>query len=328
MQRLRNIDIFTDITYRVSLGFCFIFVALLFTGFHNQLNFNFIGHENYLSHNYGKPFVSRALTSWIGQSIKSNTDYTSEEIVYFLEFIGYFFVFVSYYLYSKLYGTKEFALISTVFLMLLIPWFAYLPRYMPLYFLYDTYAILFCIVLLYALQTQSFITFCLVVMIATLNRETSLIFIFAYFLIHWKYGVRFIVFKRVFILLFLWAGIKLILNYVFINKSGVTYQDQVWSNLSFFTSTMYEIQNPSFFEGYYRIAFLIFPLILVSPFFIESNRRMLPLRLRRILPVGWVVLLIYLYTANIYEYRIFTEFLPLFSLPLMIIIRKRLLIRI
>ncbi|TGK78428.1 hypothetical protein EHQ24_17925 [Leptospira noumeaensis] len=268
--------------------------------------------------------MSRALTSWVGQFIKSKTDYTAEEIVYFLEFIGYFFVFVFYYRYSKLYGTKEFALISTLFFILLIPWFSYLPRYMPLYFLYDTYSILFCVLLLYSIQTQSYSVFCILIFLATLNRETSLIFIFCYFLVHWKFTEKKSLFPKVFFLMFIWSGTKLFLHYLFMDKVGLVYQDQYVSNISFFTSAMYEIQNPSFFEAYYRVAFLFFPLFLIFPLFFKSNLAKLPFRLRRMLPVGWLVLLIYLYTANIYEYRIFTEFLPLYSLPLALIIRKRL----
>lgn len=327
LQTIKNIRI-GDFVFRLGLVFGFVLVALLFTGLHNQLNFNFIGHDHYLSHDYGKPFVSRALTSWIGNFIKAKTDYTAEEIVYFLEFIGYFLIFLSYYQYSKLYGTREFALVSTVFLMLVIPWFSFLPRYMALYFLYDTYAILFCILLLFSLQTQSFLVFASVVTIATLNRETSLIFIVCYFLVHWRFSSRWKLFIKIGFLISLWAGVKLFLNYLFADKSGAVYQDQYWSNLNFFTSTMYEIQNPSFFEGYYRVAFLAFPFLLLSPLFFISNIRILPLRLRRMLPVGWLVLIIYLYTANIYEYRIFAEFLPLYTLPLMIILKNRILLKL
>ncbi|MCW7471369.1 hypothetical protein [Leptospira kanakyensis] len=313
-----------ELFFTLWLAFAFAIIAILFTGLHNQLNFNFIGHEKFLAQDFGKPFVSRALTSWVGKIIKAKTDYTAEEIVYFLEFIGYFFVFVSYYRYSKLYGTKEFALISTLFFMLLIPWFSYLPRYMPLYFLYDTYSILFCILLLYSVQTQSYIFFCFLIFVATLNRETSLIFIICYFLIHWKFAEKRNLFFKVIFLMFIWSGTKLFLNYLFIDKVGLVYQDQYVSNINFFTSTMYEIQNPSFFEAYYRIAFLCFPLFLIVPFLFKNNLAILPFRLRRMLPVGWLVLLVYLYTANIYEYRIFTEFLPLYSLPLALIIKKRL----
>ncbi|TGL37126.1 hypothetical protein [Leptospira perdikensis] len=327
MLQIKNLHI-RDFIFKIGLILGFVAIALLFTGLHNQLNFNFIGHDNFLSHDYGKPFVSRALTSWIGQYIKGKTDYTSEEIVYFLEFVGHFSIFFSYYLYSKLYGSKEFALVSTVFLMLLIPWFLFLPRYMPLYFLYDTYSILFCILLLFSLQTQSFVTFAFLIAIATLNRETSLIFIVCYFLVHWKFGSRWKLLLKTSFLLGLWFGIKLSLNFLFADKSGAVYQDQYWSNLSFFTSTMYEIQNPSFFEGYYRLAFLIFPFLLLSPFYFRNNIKILPIRLRRMLPVGWLVLIVYLYTANIYEYRIFAEFLPLYSLPLMIILKNRILLNL
>ncbi|PJZ45489.1 hypothetical protein CH361_10710 [Leptospira brenneri] len=304
----------------------FILAALLFTGLHNQLNYNFIGHENYLSHNYGKPFVSRAFTSWIGQYINIKTDYTAEEIVYFLEFIGYFSIFLSYFQYSKLYGTKEFALASTVFLMLLIPWFSFLPRYMPLYFLYDTYSILFCILLLYSMQTRSYIFFAILLTVATLNRETSIIFIVCYFLVHWKFASKWKLFLKIGFLLVLWGGIKVFLNLFFAEKIGDVYQDQYWSNFKFLTSTMYEIQNPSFFELYYRTAYLMFPILLVSPLFFKRNISILPLRIRKTLPVGWLLLVIYFYTANIYEYRIFTEFLPLYSLPLMIVLKKRLIL--
>lgn len=117
----------------------FLIISILFTGLHHQLNFNFIGHENFVNQNFSQPFVSRALTSWFAKLITTIFNYTPEESVYVLELIAFFLTFEIFYRTSASIKGKQFGIFSSGLLILTIPWFAFLPRYMPLYFLYDTY---------------------------------------------------------------------------------------------------------------------------------------------------------------------------------------------
>lgn|GEM_PF-5954947 len=295
-------------------------ISILFTGFHHQLNFNFIGHENFVNQNFSQPFVSRAFTSWVAKSLTIVFHFTPEEAVYLLELVAFFLVFEIFYKVGVCNKGKQFGIIATGLLILTIPWFAFLPRYMPLYFLYDTYALLANVIFLYFLQKGRFLPFALFFSFATFNRETSLIFVFIYFLVYFQSLGTYKLLKRIGLLLLIWVSIKLILKFMFSMKGGEVYQDQYWSNIEFFLSMPYEIKNPIFFEPYYRFSFLIFPFLFLIPLFMKQNVSMLPLRIRKTLPIGIVILLIFLYTANIYEYRIFTEFLPIFILPISMIV--------
>lgn len=300
--------------------FFFLMISMLFTGYHHQLNFNFIGHENFVNQNFSQPFVSRALTSWVSKFLTIAFHFTAEEAVYLLELLAFFLVFEIFYQVGVCIKGKQFGVISSVLLILSIPWFAFLPRYMPLYFLYDTYALLANVIFLYFLQRGKFVPFVIFFSFATLNRETSLIFVFIYFLVHFQSLGNYKLLKRIGLLLLIWVSIKILLKFLFSMKGGEVYQDQYWSNIEFFLSMTYEIKNPIFFEPYYRFSFLIFPILFLIPLFWKQNVSMLPLRIRKTLPIGIVILLIFLYTANIYEYRIFTEFLPIFILPISMIV--------
>ncbi|MCW7503761.1 hypothetical protein [Leptospira paudalimensis] len=273
-----------------------------------------------MNQNFSQPFVSRALTSWISKSLTLLFHITPEEAVYLLELVAFFLVFEIFYKLGVCIRGKQFGIIASGLLMLTIPWFAFLPRYMPLYFLYDTYALLANVIFLYFLQKGKFTPFVLFFSFATFNRETSLIFAFIYFLVNFQSLGIYKLLRRIGLLLIIWVSIKLLLKYLFSMKGGEVYQDQYWSNIEFFLSIPYEIKNPIFFEPYYRFSFLIFPILLMFPLFRKQNVSILPLRIRKTLPIGLVILLIFLYTANIYEYRIFTEFLPIFILPITMII--------
>lgn len=266
--------------------------------------------------------MSRALTTYVAKFLTVLLNFTPEEAVYFLEVLAFFLIFEIFYFLGLNVRDQQFGIFATILLIFTIPWFAFLPRYMPLYFLYDTYALLANVIFLYFLRKGRFLPFALFLCFATLNRETSLIFCFMYFLVNFNSMSILKLSKRMGVLLVLWISIKLFLRYSFSEKGGEVYQDQYWSNIEFFLSMPYEIKNPIFFEPYYRFSFLTFPFIFLTPLFLRKHSSFLPLRMKKSLSVGYLILLIYLYTANIYEYRIFTEFLPIFILPIALIVRN------
>lgn len=121
----------------------------------------------------------------------------------------------------------------------------------------------------------------------------------------------------------IWVMIKIFLAWFFSDKSGTIFLHQYFSNINFLTDITWEGYTVTRnFEYFFRPAYLIgnfgFIYILIIAFWKKLDNDFL----RRSIFVIFPFYISMLYVAQIYEYRIFSEMIPIILMPSLYILVK------
>jgi hypothetical protein len=120
----------------------------------------------------------------------------------------------------------------------------------------------------------------------------------------------------------IWVLIKIFLTHLFINQSGEIYQHQYFSNILFLSNMFYLQHFPYFMELIYRPVYFLGNFGFIYLFIIIYWHKLDNLFLRRSVFVMIPFYLSMLYVANIFEYRIFGEMIPIVLMPFLYILVK------
>jgi len=291
---------------------------------HRLSNLLIIPHpyEQTLSLDLPKPFVLRFLIPWVlGLLDGAGIGYTVA--VPILETAGFALALVLYRRYLH-YFVDDYRLagILSFTLGLVIPFVSILPRYQPIWYGYDAWALVFVIGGLIALHQRQWIAYYILFTVATFNRETSCFLTMIMVVVYFGRMPLWQLFLHGLAQLLLWLGIKYGLEHlVFPDAAGQTYYRQYLSNWRFITDMTYEqrFHIPAW-EIWFRPVYLLgnfgFIWLVVlrywkrigSDFVCRASLALIPFTLSM------------LYVANIYEYRIFGEMIPLVLTPALLIL--------
>jgi hypothetical protein len=294
-----------------------IFFSFLIVGYRLAFEINYIGADAFLKQDYGKPFVYRTLIIWIVQWIKSITDIAASRIFILFELMAFF---LSGWVFSKYVHTfinsMTIARVLSFSLYFIIIFELILPRYQPLWYPYDAYSLLFFLIGLLLIRKGIYnYWFYILFIIATFNRETTLFLTVILLFTAWGEMPKTKLFKHISAQLFIWITIKIFLARLFSSSPGEIFQNQYISNFRFLTDINYESRLPTMVELFFRPAYLIgnfgFIYLLIIVYWKKIDNSFLRSSTLVLIPFYLVML----YAANIYEYRIFTEMIPIVLMP-------------
>lgn len=241
----------------------------------------------------------------------------------FLEFLGIFLSLIFFAKYLQLFiKQKKIAAILSFTLALFIPFELLLPRYMPMWFPYDVWALFFMIVLLLFLRTRHYTAYLIAFILGTLNRETTIFVTLIGCILYWQDRSKDDRFRNFLLIqIAIWTLIKVIFFFIFKNSSGSFIVIEYMENVKFFIHTdRYYLFNNSVVEMVFRVAFLLgnfgFLWVFLVRYFRKEDDIFLRSSLIMLIPFSIVIFLV----ANIFEYRVFTEIIPIILTPVLVII--------
>lgn len=288
--------------------------------FNETLIYHYIQSDTFILQNYDKPFVYRALSIWSAKLLHYIVGGDTRKIFIAIEVTSLFLSGVFYYKYLRIFFSDQVAKLFCFTLYLIIPFELLLPRFQPLYYPYDTPAILFTILLLHLLYNRALLLYIIVFIVATYNRETTIFMTIITLFLSYSEKQENASIKRRFNLpmiyfsllqIFIWILIKLSLNQIFINNPGVLFQHQYIENIRFF-------RNAGLFHLSYIFGNFAFIWVIVAIYWKKLDNIFLKRSVLVIIPFY----LSMLYVANIFEYRIFGEMIPIILTPALYLIHK------
>ncbi|NOS85104.1 MAG: hypothetical protein HOP31_08175 [Ignavibacteria bacterium] len=174
---------------------------------------------------------------------------------------------------------------------------------------YDFTAILFFTIGLYYILNQRTIAFFIIFIIAVINKETAGYLIFAYLLFNYKNLFTKKVIINTFILGVFFIGYKLLLNYIFRNNPGDSFEIGYHENIrivkQLFSNTVYIKHLVFNFGGLYIFVILLF---ITGAWRKYPDRRKVYMNLAI---VPYYILGIYI--TYITEVRVYTELIPMIT---------------
>lgn len=309
----------SDLTYILML----IVFSLLVVCYGSILNGHFFNPDLYLSHGYNKPFVTRALPVWLMKFFYRGLDYNYLIIfrfmdVFALSLAGWFF-----YRYVNIFLRNEtLSKISSFLIYLIIPFNMLLPRYIPVWYPYDSLGLMFFIMGLYFLRINNLFAFYLILMIGTFNRETTIVLIGVFAFVHWGVIDKLKITAHVAAQLVLWFGIKVLLSQYFSASGGALFISALDSNLHFLSAMEYYNLKLGDFERIFRYVFLFsnfgFIYLIVIAYWSKLDDQFLRRSTLAFLPFFIVII----FVGNIFELRLYGELLPFVLMPAIYIVAK------
>ena len=238
-------------------------------------------------------------------------------LFYGLETIGIFLLIVLFESYLACFlRSRDLTRLLSFAVVLLWAFEMLLPRFQPLWYPYDSYACAFLTAGLILLYRERWSLYYPLFFLAVLNRETAG-FLTVFFLLT-QYGrkpFKFLLW-HISCQALIWIAVKLVLGFVFADHPGELFQNQWRQNVRFFT----EAGSPH--ELIFRFAFILgnfaflWPVPLLYWHLLESEF------LRRTYGGLFLFYLGMLFTANIFEYRIFGEVVPVLLAPVLVIVTE------
>jgi len=297
--------------------------AILLAG-HRLSNLLILPHsiEQTLALDLPKPFVLRCLIPWllgsldgmgIGYALSVPLFETAAFVVALLLYRHYLTFFIA---------DRRLAGILSFTLALVLPFVSLIPRYQPIWYAYDAWALVFMLAGLIALHQRMWWLYYPIFILATLNRETScfltMIMVLTLFgrIPFWQLLLHGLA------QLLLWLGIKYGLDHlIFPDAPGQTYYQQYLSNWRFITDMTYEQrfalpQWEAWFRPVYLLGNFAFVWLLVIRYWNRIGSDFVARAALVLIPFTLAML----YVSNIYEYRIFGEMLPLVLTPALLIV--------
>lgn len=308
------------VTYLLVL----IFFSFLIVGYRLAFEWNYIGAEAFLRQDYEKPFIYRALIIWIAKWIKNITNIAPSRIFILFELLAFF---LSGWVFSKYVYTFisdiTIARVLSFSLYFIIIFELILPRYQPLWYPYDAYSLLFFLIGLLLLRKEIYnYWFYILFIVATFNRETTIFLTLILLFTAWGKMPKNKLFIHISAQLLIWITIKIFLARLFFSNPGHAFQNQYISNFRFLTDINYVLRLPAIVELFFRPAFLIgnfgFIYLLIIVYWKKLDNSFLRSSTLVLIPFYLVMLCF----ANIYEYRIFTEMIPIVLMPSLYILVK------
>lgn len=301
-----------------------ILFSVLITGHRLFFCMNYLtAPDDFINYNHAKPFVTRVLIVWIARAIKIVFGFKPIDIFAFLEFLAFVlsgFVFSRYI--NTFFKNVQISRLLSFTIYFIIPFELILPHYQPLWFPFDAYALLFMLCGLLFLHQEKFHLYYLLFIIATFNRETTFFLTIIMLFTFWNNMALKTLTLHILAQFSLWILIKIFLAWVFIDKPGAVFQHQYFANINFLTDITWEGYTLRFFEYIFRPAYLIgnfgFIYFLIIAFWKKLDNDFL--RRSTFVIIPFYILM--LYVAQIYEYRIFAEMIPIILMPSIYILVK------
>jgi hypothetical protein len=309
-----------DIIFYILLLILFSF---LIVGYRLAFCHNYIGYEGYLKQNYGKPFVTRALVIWIALFLQKFLNIAPNNIFILLELFAFILSGWVFSIYINIFLKNiTISRILSFTIYFIIPFEFILPMYKPLWYPYDAFALLFCLCGLILIHNGNFRWYYILFVIASFNRETTCFLTIIMLIVCWNQMPAKLLGLHLFAQLSIWIVIKMFLAYLFINQPGIIFQHQYFSNILFLTNMFYEQHFPYYLEVLFRPVYFLGNFGFIYLFVIIFWHKLDNIFLRRSVFVMIPFYISMLYVANIYEYRIFGEMIPIILMPSLYILVK------
>lgn len=274
-----------------------------------------------------KPAQYRVLIPWIARSIYGlvpQGHYSLRGIYQTLEVFSLFFLIVSFRYYISLFiKERRVSALLSLALIFILPFNFLLPRFIPIYYPYDTPAILFFVLGLNAIYEKKWLWFYPVFIAATLNKESACFLTMVFLITSWNKEKPKVILLHYLAQVAIWLSIKAVLTYLFRNNSGPSlgefyqYKDGIYNtgitSLSLNIAFLSHARNWPFFLSNmgFTWALTIFYFRLIRDDFVKKTVFIA-------IPFFIVTMLM----ANIYEMRVFGELIPVFLMPCILIFKE------
>ncbi|HTK83110.1 MAG TPA: hypothetical protein VL633_12555 [Bacteroidota bacterium] len=228
-------------------------------------------------------------------------------VVFFLEcFICIALVFYFWHYMNLLLRNETSGFLFSLLLLAIIP-FHYMYSGFPIWYPYDTSAILVLTLGLIFLLEKKTAAFYILLFIGTFNKETTVFLILLHVLVNWKTGERAWIVKHFCLQSALWIIAKVILFFVYRENSGELFQIHLWGNIK----SIIFLKDSAVAGGLYGFVilaslfgFLWLPVLLfrrlVNNDFVSSTLMVVPFFVAGMMFVGIIT-----------ELRIFGELIPI-----------------
>jgi hypothetical protein len=304
--------------YAVALLF-----AMLMAGYRrSNLLWDPIGDRVFIALAWFKPIVYRALIPFTAKYFYYVFNIQPNYSFVILECLGFFLAIIMYRKYLHLFIKSDIlSKILSFTLMFIVPFEMLLFRHNPQWFPFDVWAMFFTIALLYLMYTENYLLYILVFIVGTINRETTIVITGIGVLFYWKQRANTKLRNSLIIQIAAWIIVKYILYSIFADRPGWTFHDKYMSNWQFISDPSYlKAFSDPWIEMIFRIVFLIGNFGFIWILIIKYSRLINNAFLSRAVFIIIPFYLGMLYVADIFEYRIFAEFIPIILTPVLVII--------
>ncbi len=314
--------------YAVVLLFSMLIAGYRFSG----LLWNPVGFTAMTALAWTKPFVTRVLIPFIARYLHYVLDVDQLYSFAVLECLGIFLSVVAFQKYLKLFLlTDRLSKILSFSLLFVMPFELLLFRYCSIWQPYDVWALFFTIALLTLMYTQRFGLLLVVFIIGTLNRETTIVVTAIGMILYWngrngksnaerRWHTK--QFRNVLaIQAVVWVVLKFVLETMFSDRPGSMFQVQYLENWKFITDPGYlrRFSDP-WIEMIFRFVFLLGNFGFLWVLVVGYRRSIRDFFLSGALLIVPFYFLGMLYVANLFEYRIFVELVPIIVAPAILIL--------
>ena len=285
-------------------------------------------YEKFINFGVDKPFVLRTLIGAVLHVVHSIIPISPTALCWLAECGACFMMTVLFCYYLNIF-LKD-VLLARIFSFtpfLILPYMMLFPRYLPFWYPYDLWSVVFNIAGLILIYQKKWLYFYLTFVLATVNRETSCFLTMTFLLVYFKQMENRKLFFHFAAQLFLWLAVKLAVGHIFANSPGPVFITQIRNNFNFLTNPYFgslahneNVAGSVIFEVVFKIAYLVgnfgFVWILVVFHHKYLKNQFLSRAALVLIPFTGAMLIV----ANIYEYRIFGEMLPFILAPAIVII--------
>lgn len=290
--------------------------SILIVGYGSILNGHLFNPDLYLNHGYDKPFVTRVLPVWIMKFIYRSLNYDYMLIFKYMDIIslslsGWFF-----YKYANTFLKNEtISKIASFLIYFIIPFNMLLPRYVPIWYPYDSFGMMFFIMGLYFLRINNLFAFYLVLLVGTFNRETTLVLIAIFAVVHWGAVNKVKIASHICAQMALWFAIKILLSQYFSSSAGASLVPTLGNNLHFLSALDYYNLKLGDFERIFRYVFLLsnfgFVYLIVIFYWVKLDDVFLRRTTLTLIPFFISIL----FVGNMFEFRLYGELVPFVLMP-------------
>jgi len=307
-----------------------IFLGIVFGGyrFTNMMS-DWVGYENYITHNYQRPFVTRALIPYIVEQLhKFNISpeflFQSFEVIATILCIIFFEKLLSYFIHNKFYTQ-----VMANALIIMAPFLLILPRLINLWYPYDIFSLLFNILLIIFLYKENYLLYYPLFIIATINRESTFFVTFAMLFIYFKNYTHKKLFLHIAAQFFIWLTIVKTMDRLLTHEEGYYFEFLLMKNFGFIKDifTAQGITGGSIGRSVFQVAsfFHALSFLFITVIVVQNWKLLDQLFLRRLFFTSIPFYFVVFVRTNAYEYRLIAEFLPFVFLPGAYVIYQRIM---
>lgn len=279
--------------------------------------------ELYLTHAYSKPFVMRVLPVWAMNFFYAQTGYDYITIFRYLDIGALSLSGWLFYKYvNSFFENEPLSKILALSIYFIIPFNMLMPRYLPLWYPYDSFGLLFLTAGLYFVRTHQLRLFYLVLFLGTFNRETTIILVGVFASVFWRVLPMRQMFSHLVVQISLWVGIKLFLGAYFADHSGQLFEPSLMNNVHFITQLQLYNLGLGDLERVFRYVFLFSNFGFTYLVIIFFWNKLDDLFLRRVTFSAIPFFVSIVFVGNLFEFRLFGELIPFVLMPAIYILTK------